>query len=415
VKPGTLQRASAVALFVITLAAISVTWRQDFWATSLPEVSLFSLAGVWLIACIVNAAPLRLGFVLIPLVAAACWPLLQLATGATIYRWGTSVAVLYWAANAAVVFVGLQVFGDPGIRRGYQRALVVAGLVLGVVAPLQKFTAQGKIFWLFPTLYPVTVMGPFVYENHYAAFIELVLPVALTGAFSDRAGWRTLHGLAAVVMYASVFASSSRTGFILTTLEVLVVPALAAKRAGIGWRQMAVSAAIFLGMLGVLGMSVGPEGLYVRLRQKNPYGGRREYMESSLRMIRDKPLLGVGMGNWSVAYPAYTTFDDGFYANEAHSDWAQWAAEGGLPFAVLMLSAAVWSFPRALRTGWGIGVAVVFLHCFVDFPVKPMGVAVVFFSLMAAIAYPDDAADREGRLRRPVPFRRSAEAAGGAL
>ena len=95
------------------------------------------------------------------------------------------------------------------------------------------------------------------------------------------------------------------------------------------------------------------------------------------------------MGNWSAAYPAYATFDEGWFANQAHNDWAQWAVEGGLPFACLMLWIAVWSFPRALRTGWGTGVAVVFLHCFVDYPIQRIGVAIVFFSLLAAIAYPD--------------------------
>jgi O-antigen ligase len=388
-QAGKLKQASAIALFAITIATVAVTWRQDFWATALPEVSVFALAAVWLIAGIVNAERLQSGFVLIPVVAAVLWPLLQLAVGATVYRWATSLAVLYWAANAAVVFVGLQIFSEPAIRRWYLRVLVIAGFLISVAAPLQKFTAEGKIFWLFPTLYPATVMGPFVYENHYAAFIELLLPIALTSVFSDRSGWRTLHGLAAVVMYASVFASSSRTGFVLTTLEVLVVPMLAAKRAGIGWRQLALSAAIFLGMLGVLALAVGPESLFLRLQQKNPYGGRREYTESSLRMIRDKPVLGVGMGNWSTAYPAYATFDEGYFANEAHNDWAQWAVEGGLPFALLMFSIAVWSFPRALRTGWGTGVTVVFLQCFVDFPIRPMGVAIVFFSLIAALAAPD--------------------------
>lgn len=394
-KPAILRNASAIALFAVTVAAIAVVWRQDFWARALPEVPVFSLAAVWLVSYIVKAQRLQAGFVLSPLVAAVFWTLLQLVTSVTIYRWTTSVALLYWAANAAVVFVGFQVFSDPAIRRWYLRALVFAGFLIGVEAPLQRFTAEGRIFWLFQTPYSTTAMGPFIYENHYAALIELLLPIALTGVFRDRGGWRTLHGLASVVMYASVFASLSRTGFVLTTLEVLVVPLMAARRSGITWRQLAVSGAIFLGMLGVLGLAVGPESLFERLQQKNPYGGRREYMESSLRMIRDRPLMGVGMGNWPTAYPAYATFDDGYFANEAHNDWAQWAVEGGLPFACLVLSIAVWSFPRALRTGWGAGVAVVFMQCFVDFPIKPMAVSVVFFSLIAALAYPDEP-DREG-------------------
>jgi O-antigen ligase len=377
-------------------------WQPAFWATALPEAGAFVLAAAWLIRYAFAGQELQLRFVLIPLVAAALWPLLQLLAGTTIYRWTTSVSVLYWATNAAVFFIGLQVFSDVAIRRWYLRAMVMAAFVIAIVAPLQLFTAEGKIFWLFQAKYADVAMGPFVYSNQYAAFIEITLPIALTLAFADQAGWRTFHGLAAVVTYASVFASGSRTGFVLTSLEVLVVPLLAARRMGIARRRLIVSGLVFLGMLIVLGLAVGPDNLFAKMRQKDPYFGRREYAESSLRMIPDKPLMGVGMGNWPAAYPAYAIFDRGFFANQAHNDWAQWAVEGGLPFFLLMLSVAVWSFPRAFRAGWGIGVAAVFLQCFVDYPIQRMGVAIVFFSLIAAIGYPDSRGEYAQAIRKAL-------------
>ena len=386
----TLQQASAPALFALTAATIAVMWHPAFWATALPEVGAFTLAAAWLIRHIIRREPLRIGFVLFPLVAAALWPVVQLATGATIYRWATSAAVLYWAAGAAFVFIGLQTFGDAGIRRWYLRALVAAGFAIAVLAPLQLFSGEGKIFWLFQAKHAEVAMGPFVYSNQYAAFIELILPIALTRVFDDRAGWRTFHGLAAVVMYASVLASASRTGFVLTSLEAIAAPLLAARRLGIAPRQMLMSGALFLGMLIVLGLAVGPDLLIAKLKEKDPYLGRREYAETSLRMIPDHPLMGIGMGNWSAAYPAYAIFDEGYFANQAHNDWAQWAVEGGLPFLFLMLSVAVWTIPRAFRTGWGMGVGVVFLQCFVDYPIQRMGVAIVFFSLTGALGCPDE-------------------------
>ena len=399
--PEKLRKISAVALFVLTIATLAVMWQPAFWATALAEVGAFALACVWLILYMTGAIELQLGIILIPLAAAALWPLLQLALGATIYRWSTSVSALYWAANAAVVFVGLQIFGHSDIRKWYLRALVAAGFVLAVVASLQAYTSDGKIFWLFVVRYSDVAMGPFVYRNQYAAFIELLLPIALTHAFSDRTDWRIFHQLAAAAMYASVLVSASRMGFVLTSLELVVVPLLVARRTLVSPRLLLTSGAIFLGMLVVLSVAAGPETLIAKLQQKDPYLGRREYAESSLRMIRDKPLLGVGMGNWSTAYPAYATFDNGYFANQAHNDWTQWAAEGGLPFAFLILSVAIWSVPRALRTGWGAGVIFVFLHCLVDYPIQRIGVALVFFSLIAAIASPEES-------REPAAPRRSA-------
>jgi O-antigen ligase len=392
-----LRKISAAALLALTIATLLVMWNPSFWAIAVPEVGSFCIAAVWLVSSLVSGRPLRSSFVLFALVAAVLWCVMQLATGVAIYRWATSLATLYWATAAAIVFSALQIFDDESIRRFYLRALVVTGFVFAILAPLQLFTADGKIFWMFEVRYSNVAMGPFVYPNQYAAFIELLLPVALTLIFFERTGWRAFHGLAAIVMYASIFASTSRMGFVLTSLEVLIVPLLAAKRTGIRGRQMAISGAIFVGGLVVLGMAVGPERLIGKLQQSDPYQGRREFVESSLRMIQDKPLLGVGMGNWPTAYPAYALFDDGLFANQAHNDWAQWAVEGGLPFFLLMISVAVWTFPKAIRSGWGVGAAVVFLHCLIDYPIQRMGGAIVFFSLLGAIAFRDE---QTGSLRK---------------
>jgi len=394
----TFQKTSANALFAVTVTTLAVMWVPAFWATAIAETAALFLAGCWVVFYMKNRESLQWRLVLIPMIAAAIWPVLQLIAGTTIYRWPTSVSMLYWATGAALVFTGLQTFADSAVRQWYFRALVLLGFAIAIIAPLQLFTSEGKIFWLFEVRYSDVAMGPFVYTNQYAAFIELILPIALTKVFSDRAGWRTMHGLAAAVMYASIFASTSRTGFVLTSLEVIVVPLLAARRNRVDWRQLALSGALFLSMLVVMGLAVGPDRMILKLQQKDPYIGRREYAESSLRMIPDHPIMGVGLGNWPAAYPAYAIFDEGFFANQAHNDWAQWAVEGGLPFVLLILSVAVWCIPRAFRTGWGIGLIVVFLQCLVDYPIQRMGVAVIFFTMIAVSAYTDESLPRGQRV-----------------
>ncbi len=398
-----LERASAIALFAITIATIAVMWEPYFWATAIAEVGVFCLAAVWLTVSAINPSGVQFHAILIPLGCAVLWPLLQLGAGTTIYRFATSTAVLYWACNAATVLVGLQIFRNPENKRRYLRALTVTAFLLAIIGPLQLFTAEGKIYWLFEAKYSDIAIGPFVYSNQFAAFMELLLPISLVGSLSDRGGWKTFHALASVVIYASVIASASRMGFALATLEIIVVPFLAIRRIGISPRQLFLPGLVFLGMLVVLVLAAGPERTIGKLSQKDPYSGRREFVESSLRMIPDKPLMGVGMGNWSAAYPAYAIFDNGLFANQAHNDWVQWAVEGGIPFLLLMVSVAVWAFRGAVRTAWGAGPAVVFLHCFVDYPIQRMGVAIVFFSLLAAIAYPDgdqSPPSRSGKRRR---------------
>jgi len=392
-------RAAASVLFVATMANICTSWFQAFWPTSLANVVAFALAVTYLIPFFRKEPKPELSPVLIPLTAVAIWPLVQIAAGTTVYDWATSVLMLNWATNAAVTFVAFQVLKDPSVRRSYLRALVAAGLVLGVIAPLQLYAGDGRVFWLFPAQYTRMMMGP-LFPNQYAAFVEILLPIALTMAFRDRANWRTVHSLAAMVLYASVIASGSRAGFALATIELLIVPCLAAKREDISLRQVVVPAAIFVAFLAILALAAGPQTLIAKFAQKDIYIGRFEFLRSSVNMIRERPLMGFGLGNWPFVYPAFATFDNGWFANAAHNDWAQWTAEGGVPFALMMFSIALWSARWGYRSLWGIGVSVVFVHCLVDFPIAETGIAMLFFTVAGAMARHDRESSRGGSPRR---------------
>ena len=66
--------------------------------------------------------------------------------------------------------------------------------------------------------------------------------------------------------------------------------------------------------------------------------------------------------------PLYAIVDIGAFANQAHNDWLQWAAEGGVPFSIMLASLVLWSLRPAFHSIWGLGVLAVFLHAIVDFP-----------------------------------------------
>ena len=52
---------------------------------------------------------------------------------------------------------------------------------------------------------------------------------------------------------------------------------------------------------------------------------------------------------------------------------------------LLMLAVAAASLRPALRSGWGIGIHVVFLHSLVDFPMQIPAIAALLFTLLAAV------------------------------
>jgi hypothetical protein len=97
--------------------------------------------------------------------------------------------------------------------------------------------------------------------------------------------------------------------------------------------------------------------------------------------------MGFGLGAWPNVYPQYARYDDGLYVTQAHNDWAQWAAEGGLPFLLVMATMAAITLPGAARSLWGIGMLAIWLHCTVEyiFHQRP-GLGACFFALLAVLA-----------------------------
>jgi len=155
---------------------------------------------------------------------------------------------------------------------------------------------------------------------------------------------------------------------------------------------------------------VGWEPLYDRFMQKDPYQGRRELAISSLAMIRDKPLSGFGAGTWTTVYPAYAIFDFGLFANAAHNDWLQWASDGGIPFAAVFFSLFCISLVVSWRVPWAIGIAAVFIHCAIDFPLEGRYLPAMFFLIFGAAlgrwqtvirTSPNTLAEIESPLSRP--------------
>ena len=375
---------SALALAAILFTAILTIWVAERWSVSLLEAGLLALAAVWCIRLIFRPYRVRVSFGLIPLTGAALIGLLQLASGHTVNRWETWNAVLNWTAYLAAFFLALQIGSFPTVLEGFRRALLYFTFGLSVVSVLQYFTSPGKVFWLFQSEYTSEILGPFVSRDHYAAFIELAFPIALFEALTDRR--RTLlHTAIAGTMFASVIAGASRAGSALLVLEAFAI-VLAAKLRGLGVRMMRPAFTSLLLFTLAFGSAVGWAKLWGRFQDPEPYKYRREMLQSSIAMAREKPWTGFGLGNFENVYQAYALFDDGTTVNHAHNDWAEWAAEGGLPFVTLLFVLAIWSVPQAVRSIWGLGVVSVFLHSLVDFNLQLPAIAAWTFLLLGGVA-----------------------------
>jgi O-antigen ligase len=295
------------------------------------------------------------------------WGCVQLITGRTVNRFLTERAVLQWMTWAAVYYIGVSTLKDETIARLLRSVIVWFGFAVAIEAILQAYLSPGNAYGVFPTGYHDFVMGPIVYHTHFAAFIETILPIALSLGLGEFRQHYTYLCISAVLLAAMVV-SASRGGLIIAAAEVFVVLLLLYRKQPQTGKRLSAKALALVSVTTAFTLIVGFATASERFHAEALTLGRVQFAASTLHMIAVRPWIGWGLGTWPAVYPAFATFDPGVLVNQAHSDWLQWTAEGGLPVGLAMLALTVSSFKPAIRSVWGIGAIAVLIHAAFDYP-----------------------------------------------
>ena len=380
----------AVCLFLLLVFSTTTVFVRDAWALQSFQIGVFALLAAYLIVGIRRGKEHIAGGLapwlvyMIPL-----WGLIQILAHTTTSSVETREAVLRWGALAGVFFLTQTVARTRTARRDILSAFLIFATAMAVLCLTQLFTSEGHVLWIFPTGYP-DVYATFPYYNNYAQFVELALPIALWRAL--REGWRSWwYALAGGLLYASVIGSASRAGSVLCTAELLTMLAIGLVRlrdpeTGLPTRSTTAILVMVPVLAAAFTLAVGWERVWLRFQQNDPYLVRREFIVAAADMARQRPLTGYGLGTFPEVYQRYAIKDFPFYANHTHNDWAEFAADGGVPFLLLVLIPFAACIPAAVRNPWGLGLIAVMLHACVDYPFPRPAVS-GWMLLMLALLY----------------------------
>jgi hypothetical protein len=392
--PGT-RDALLLLSFVLVLCLATLTlWVPAYWPVALFEISAFLIAGITLV---LGRVPVRgTYFPLFALSFIVLWGCFQLITGFTIDRFATERATMQWMTWVAVYYIGVSTLQEESLAKFLRVGIAWFGFAVAIEAILQAFLSPGKVFGFFPTGYRDFVMGPIVYHTHFAAFVETILPIALFLALRETRKSYTFLGISAVLLTAIVV-SASRAGLMIGFAEVLGVLLLSHLQKAKLSRRIRFAALGLAGATGVLILIVGFETAAARFSSEPLTAGRVQFAVSTLHMIAARPRIGWGLGCWPAVYPAFATFDPGAIVNQAHCDWLQWTAEGGLPVGLAMLSLGLWAIRPAIHSIWGIGVLAVLLHASFDYPFSrpAVGAWPILILAMASVSQPRSETPRD--------------------
>jgi O-antigen ligase len=389
-------RLESVVLFAVpALATLLISSSDPLWIWAFEVTILLLTARVTLLAPEQGMA----WQVFLPLAAIGLWGFAQLTLGATVYRYATLDASLRLAAYVAMAFWATAALQNRRHLETWLTWFCWFAVVLALLSVLSYSTSPGKILWIFPAIYPDN-WGPFASRNNFAQFLELSFPVAVyqftrPHAREGEGGW--LSGIPPAVLFACGIASASRAGAAILVLEALCLIALLRPK------LTAVVSVVLLTAASIL--LIDPITLAGRFHDPDPLSVRREIFHSMWEMIQGRPWSGYGLGTFPQVYPEFAVFDPGTKVDHAHSDWLEWASEGGIFFAAAWVFLVIFIAPAALRSIWGVGILAVFIHASVDYPFAKLGVAAWVFALIGALQAHQGSFTKEqrsGRKRRSL-------------
>ena len=332
----------------------------------------------------------------------------------TLDRSETRQALVLLVADLAFFFLAVQLFARArsSTLRPFGLAVLVFAGCMGLFAILQFASGARRIYGIVETPNG-GLFGPYVNPDHFAGLMEMLIPVAVLyiagrhGRFSLAASVWRVSG--ATLALASLLLSGSRGGLLALSAEIAIATS-ALRRAGAqtGQRRRLAMAAAFTLVAGMLLFAYVDPGWVAKKLRSVAYadrtwaewaGERKSMARDALRMWRDHPLLGVGLGNFETAYPRYQSYASDLWIDHAHNDYVEAAAETGLVGALLILSALAlflrlafrnWGHPFQSQAGWirlgaAIGCCGMLVHSLGDFNLHiPANAA--WFAVLAGIA-----------------------------
>jgi O-antigen ligase len=395
-------RGGIFALITFSVLAHGVV---EVWSESLLEMGAVALLAYWALLLLQNPevnirwSPLNwpaLGFLVIGFG--------QLVFHETAYAFLTRTELLKMSSYFVVFFLVAQAFRERADLMKMAWFLILLGFVVSLFGITQAFTSSGELYWFRKLTLGGDPFGPYVNRNHFAGFVELVVPVGL--ALVVFRGLRNdlfpMAILLTIVPIGALILSGSRGGIVSLAFEVGVLALLVRirnARTSLGIGVVAILALAAVALIAWMGAGKAIE----RFSSMHPGDltlGRRDTMSrAAARAFFDHPIAGSGIGTMITVFPQFDSSYDGKVVDHVHNDYLETLAETGLLGGLCGL-AFLWivfreaqrnfaaeqgHFSRALHAGAITALCGLLLHSFVDFNLR-IPSNVLLFLLQAYLA-----------------------------
>jgi len=306
--------------------------------------------------------------------------------------------------------------------------IVVSGIIVAILGIAQKVTEAPKIYWFWKPLFreDASFFGPFVNPNHFAGYIEMVIPLSigllvfqwkslvkdrvrsfrefLINICDEKGCKLVLFFFSIILMVGALFLSHSRAGVISFSCSMMYLLAMVVRREKA--RQnifivvvLLISTFSFLVWMGVRPL-VEEFSTVQDISRDYDIQYRFQNWKDSLKLVRDFPVFGVGLEAFPSLFPKYKTSSLQYYYLYLENDYLQLLCEMGIAGFGIFLWFAV-SFVRVVGLGdskygggkvssiqyislYGCltGIIAIMIHSFWDFNIHILSNALLLSMLM---------------------------------
>lgn len=421
-----------MVIAAVPYGSVEMWWKAFFVCAT------FTLGIIWLIEGFIRGQWISDGgAVVLPIVALAGYALLQTVSFGT----STAPAGVALANNAisfdpyqtrffalqllAVALVCIFLFNYANTERRWRILInVVIGIaVASAIFGILRQTTQTNTGFVLPVIKLQQGYGQFFNRNHFAFLMEMALGLGLgmTVAGGVKRDQALIYFAALLPLWTALVLCSSRAGLVAMAAQVVVAALLFGLMNRDRWTEepesrlarLVQSRLAQLALLVVLlfGIAVGTlwlggDQLVERIQESRTdfnsdtdeiraAVSRNEIWRLSAQMFAERPLTGVGMGAYWAVVPRYHNGSGRMTPQEAHNDYLELMASGGIVALALFIWFAVVvfrrtraslthrsSFRRAAAFGAAVGITGVAIHSLFDFGLHLSANAMIFAVLI---------------------------------
>jgi O-antigen ligase len=434
-RAGRFASVVAKTIFVSLMVLIAFTaipygtvepWWKAFFVCAVLALTMLQLiesivTGSWII---------RGGALLLPLISLTVLAFIQTLSigsqatpGIPQPQWNAISADPYGTRFFALQLLALTLAAALLFRHvsNERRLRALINVIIGVAVASALFgiirqTSQHTTGFVLPLIQQGQGYGQFVNQNHFAYLMEMGFGLVLGLIFAGgvRRERVSIYFACLLPIWTALVLSNSRGGQLAVVAQViagvllfpLAVPVRNLRGHSHALRivrllpvRMFLLALLLIGLIfGTLW--IGGDRLVSRFEpgstERDPSAAsRKEIWQATWQMSKAHPIAGVGLGGYWIAIPGYHNASGTLVPQEAHNDYLELLASGGIIGIALGIWFAVVVFKRVRRNfqssnrfhraasfGATLGIAGVAVHSLFDFGLHIIVNALIFVALI---------------------------------